>query len=66
MKRLAVELSNNQTIIHEGEKLDVEVDDDGFKEVWDYKKPPTGGRCRAFVASYNVQYIVRIWDATND
>jgi hypothetical protein len=66
MKRLAVELINNQTIIHEGEKLDVEVDGDGFKEVWDYKEPPTGGLRRAFIAAYNVQYIARIWDATND
>ena len=66
MKRLAVELNNDQTIIHEGDDIYKLKNDEGFIVVRDMKRPLGGGRCDTYLATYNPAFIVRMWDADHE
>jgi len=63
MKKLAIQLSANETIIHTGDNIYTTKDDFGFLVVRDYQRPPTGGRRDKYLATYNPAFIVNMWDA---
>ena len=63
MKKLAVQLSTNETIVHTGDIIYTITDDFGFLVVRDIKNLPDGGRQDKHLATYNPAFIVSIRDA---